>query len=119
MRVLGVGDDHALAALYRRLIEEGHALRVSVAHAESQDVMTGLVERCGPDWRSQLPWIRGAGRDGLVIFETAHHGAEQDALRNEGFHVVGGSALGDRLEEDRDRGLLRLVDSSAWNGSDS
>lgn len=109
MRVLGVGDDHSLGALYLRLLEEGHALRVSVAHAESEDVMAGLVERCGADWRAQLPWIRAAGREGLIVFETAHHGVEQDALRAEGFHVVGGSALGDRLEEDRAHGqnLLR------------
>ncbi|MCC2658111.1 MAG: phosphoribosylglycinamide synthetase [Panacagrimonas sp.] len=108
MRVLGVGDDHSLAALYLRLIEEGHALRVSVAHAESQDVMAGLVERCGADWRAQLPWIRAAGDEGLIVFETAHHGAEQDALRAQGFHVVGGSALGDALEEDRERGQTLL-----------
>ena len=111
MRVLGVGDDHCLGALYLRLIEEGHDLRVSVAHAESQDVMAGLVDRCGADWRAQLPWIRAAGREGLIVFETAHHGAEQDALRAEGFHVFGGSAFGDRLEEDRQRGqdLLQEV----------
>ena len=108
MRILGIGDDHCLGALYLRLIEEGHALRVSVAHAESQDVLAGLVERCGADWRSQLPWVRAAGREGLIVFETARHGAEQDALRAEGFQVVGGSAFGDRLEEDRERGQRLL-----------
>ena len=111
MRVLGVGDDHCLASLYLRLIEEGHEVRASVAHAESQDVMSGLVPLCGADWRAQLGWIRGAGREGVIVFETAHHGAVQDALRSEGFHVVGGSAFGDRLEEDRAYGqdLLRVL----------
>jgi phosphoribosylamine---glycine ligase len=108
MRVLGVGDDLCLGALYLRLIEEGHEVRVSVARAESQDVMAGLVEHCGPDWRAQWGWVRAAARDGLIVFETAHHGVEQDALRAEGFHVVGGSALGDRLEEDREGGQALL-----------
>jgi phosphoribosylamine---glycine ligase len=108
VRVLGIGDDHCLGALYLRLIEEGHAVRVSVAHPESQDVMAGLVERCGADWRAELDWVRAAGGDGLIVFETARHGAEQDALRAEGFHVVGGCAFGDRLEEDREYGQRLL-----------
>lgn len=108
MRVLGVGDDHCLAALYLRLIEEGHTVRVSVAHRESQDVMAGLVERCGSAWRAQLPWIRAAGDEGLIVFETAHHGRDQDSLRAQGFHVVGGSGMGDRLEDDRECGQALL-----------
>lgn len=111
MRVLGVGDDLCLASLYLRLKDEGHDVRVSVAHADSHDVMAGLMERCGADWRAQLEWARGAGKEGLIVFETARHGAEQDALRADGFHVVGGSALGDRLEEDRAYGqnLLQML----------
>jgi phosphoribosylamine--glycine ligase len=55
------------------------------------------------DWRAALPWIREAGPDGIILFENVAggRGALQDALRAEGYNVVGGSAYGDRLEGDR------------------
>ena len=63
-------------------------------------VFVGMVERTA-DWRADLPWIREAGEDGIIIFETAHHGVLQDDLRRSGFQVIGGSSWGDRLEGDR------------------
>lgn len=100
MRILGVGDDHCLGDMYRRLLLEGHEVRTYVACPESHRVMAGIVERC-EDWRAELDWVRAAGDQGLLIFETAHDGETQDQLRREGFQVIGGSAWGDRLESDR------------------
>lgn len=110
MRVLGIGEDHCLGDLYRRLGEEGHEVRVHVACAESHGVMAGLVTRC-EDWHAQLDWIRGADKDGVIVFETACHGEVQDQLRRDGFQVIGGSAWGDKLESDRAYGQQVMRDA--------
>lgn len=86
--------------MYLRLIAEGHEVRVHMSDENSSDVMQGMISFV-PDWQSQLQWVREAGRDGIIVFETATHGDAQDHLRGEGFGVVGGSGLGDRLESDR------------------
>jgi phosphoribosylamine--glycine ligase len=67
-----------------------------------------MVERTA-DWHGELRWIRQAGREGAIIFETADHGDVQDRLRREGYQVIGGSAFGDRLESDREFGQRQLA----------
>jgi phosphoribosylamine--glycine ligase len=102
MRFLGIGDYCDLSALYLRLIEEGHDVRVHIADPLCSDILEGLLTRVA-DWRSQLEWIREAGEEGIVLFESSTHrrGELQDELRRDGIHVVGGCAWGDRLENDR------------------
>ncbi len=99
MRVLGVGDSNDLGALYLRLDAGGNDVRVHVRHVESRDVLQGML-RQSTDWREDLAWVR-ADPDGVVVFEETGWGETQDALRRDGFRVVGGSAVGDRLELDR------------------
>src|SRR3546814_5728399 len=103
MRFLGIGDDNSLGDLYRRLMAEGHEVRVCIGDARYHGSLANLVDRVG-DWRAALPWIREAGPDGILLFETAHEGALQDELRRAGYNVIGGSAYGDRLENDRSFG---------------
>jgi phosphoribosylamine--glycine ligase len=103
MRFLGIGDDASLGDMYLRLAAAGHEVKVHVADADAGDTLRGYLQRTA-DWRQELPWVRAAGRDGIVIFEHAHLGAAQDALRGDGFNVIGGSAFGDRLETDREFG---------------
>jgi phosphoribosylamine--glycine ligase len=110
VRFLGVGDTVDLGDMYLRLQSSGHEVRVHAADSEAHDVMRGML-RFTDDWRNELDWVREAGVDGAILFETASVGEAQDELRRDGFNVIGGSALGDRLENDREYGqsVLRGV----------
>jgi phosphoribosylamine--glycine ligase len=102
MRFLGVGETCDLGALYLSLQAEGHEVRVFVSEPEARGTLAGLVERSA-DWRADLEWLRATPDHGVILFESVSEGfgALQDSLRRDGFHVIGGSAYGDRLENDR------------------
>ena len=57
MRFLGIGDAADLAALYIRLAEDGHDVKVFIGNALCQDTLGGLVCRTS-NWRSELAWVR-------------------------------------------------------------
>lgn len=103
MRILGIGESNDLAAMYGGMQARGHEVRVFVSDTASHGVFSGMLTRTD-DWQQELGWVRQAGPAGLILFETANHGALQDALRADGFQVIGGSALGDRLEAEREYG---------------
>jgi phosphoribosylamine--glycine ligase len=103
MRFLGIGEYNDLAAMYQGLAARGHEVRVYVGDPACHDVFGGMLERVA-DWRAELDWLREAGEDGVALFESAVDGLAQDELRRDGFQVIGGSALGDRLEADREFG---------------
>ena len=102
MRFLGVGDCADLAALYLRLAEEGHEVKVFIGHPLCQDTLAGLIDRVA-DWEAELDWVRAARSEGCILFENvgAGRGELQDRLRCDGFNVIGSSAYGARLENDR------------------
>lgn len=100
MRILGIGDYLSLGDLYLRLSRQGHAVRVYVQEIEAHGIFAGMLDRVS-DWRTQLDWIREAGSEGCIVFESAAKGALQDQLRRDGLRVIGGSAWGDRIENDR------------------
>ncbi len=111
MRFLGVGETNDLGDMYLRLIARGHEVRVYMSDPASEGVMQGMFSFTD-DWRNELEWIRAAGDEGMILFEGVSDGKTQDELRANGFHVIGGSALGDRLETDRAFGqdFLRQAD---------
>ncbi|MGZ8282894.1 MAG: hypothetical protein ACXWUN_08080 [Allosphingosinicella sp.] len=102
MRFLGVTETCDLGALYMRLLAEGHEVRIAVSEEKAQGTMAGLVPRTD-DWVAELDWVCAAGDQGIILFEAVSEGfgARQDELRRDGFAVIGGSAYGDRLENDR------------------
>ncbi|HEX3895686.1 MAG TPA: phosphoribosylglycinamide synthetase C domain-containing protein [Rudaea sp.] len=106
MRFLGIGDYHSLGDMYWRLLRAGHEVRVFVGNAEAHDIFRGVVERVD-DLSRGLDWV---GRDGVIVCETATFGEQADALRADGFAVVGSSAVGDRLEIDRAFGQKVMAD---------
>lgn len=108
MRVLGITETCDLGSLYLRLIGEGHEVRVSVSEPLAATTMAGLVPRTD-DWKAELDWVRQAGPDGVILFEAVGFGSLQDDLRSDGFNVIGGSAFGDRLENDRRFALALLT----------
>jgi phosphoribosylamine--glycine ligase len=102
MRFLGIGDSCDLGSLYRRLIQGGDEVRVHIGNPLCQGTLAGIVPQT-PNWRNELGWISEAGQDGIILFENVAGGSGklQDELRAQGFNVIGGSAYGDRLENDR------------------
>ena len=107
MRILGIGNRIDLGDLYMALQREGHEVRVHAGDPAYAGCFGGLVQTV-PDWRPALDWV---GRDGIVLFEKVGRGADQEALRAQGYQVIGGSTLGDRLEYDRAFGQQALRDA--------
>ncbi len=97
MRVLFISGELIATELVSILQLEGHQVKLFIKEVALRDCCNGFVEVVY-DWEKELTWV---GKDGLIIFDDIGFGERQDALRKEGYRVVGGSAFGDRLEIDR------------------
>ena len=119
MRVLALGTRVYLGDLYLSLMREGHEVRVFASDPPSRRAFGGIIEPVA-DWRDHLGWV---GPNGVILFEGVGKGELQDQLRADGYRVIGGSALGDRLESDRAYGQSVLSHAglpTAWSqGFDS
>lgn len=100
MRFLGIGEYNSLGDMYFRLANARHEVRVFIEAPEAHEIFNGMIDRTS-DWRNELAWIKDAGTDGIILFESASKGELQDQLRRDGYHVIGGGAFGDKLESDR------------------
>ena len=107
MRILGIGSKVELGDLYVSLVREGHEVRVYAGDPTYAGCFEGILPKIA-NWEAELDWV---GRDGMILFERVGVGPQQDALRAQGYRVIGGSALGDRLEYDRAFGQQTLRDA--------
>jgi phosphoribosylamine--glycine ligase len=111
-----------LGSMYLRLRGGGHEVRVFVDDPDAREILRGMVDTVSA-WRPELEWVRQAGSEGFIVFETSSQGELQDRLRTAGFQVIGGSAYGDRLENDRAFGQkvmaeagMRVVSTHSFDG---
>ncbi|NTV40716.1 MAG: hypothetical protein HGA61_00355 [Candidatus Moranbacteria bacterium] len=100
MNILFVSKDLSGGDLCIRLKNEGHNVRLFIEDESQKSNYGGMVEKTS-DWKQNIDWV---GKDGLFVFDGIGFGKEQDTLRLDGYSVVGGSGLGDRLEHDRQYG---------------
>lgn len=100
MNVLMVSNDLSGGDLCLRLKKEGHDVRLFIEDEDQRVNYEGMVEKSF-DWKNDIEWV---GKDGLFIFDGIGYGSFQDELRSQGYSVVGGCALSDRLENDRQYG---------------
>ena len=104
MRILGLSQRLYLGDIHLTLAREGNDIRAFASDPAALRAFDGLIEPI-EDWQAGLDWV---GRDGVILAEGVRQGALQDRLRRDGYRVVGGSAYGDRLENDRDFGQAAL-----------
>lgn len=97
MRILVISYDFSGSSLCTRLAREGNEVQILLLDPEPDDSLQGIIDRA-LSLETGLDWV---GRDGLVVMDYVGMGSLQEHLRANGYAVVGGSAGGDRLEEDR------------------
>ena len=103
LKFLFIGDWALSLDLAWQVLREGHQPKIFIKDADCKDIGDHLVPK-SENWESDVAWAD------VVVFEDTGYGKAQDRLRREGKAVVGGSELGDRLEDDRDFGQQTLKD---------
>lgn len=76
---------------------EGHDVVIHIPSHEQKRIAEGIVPHVED-------WYRFIGTGHIWVFDGCTHGDLQDWLREMGEYVVGGSAMGDELENDRQAG---------------
>jgi len=100
MKVLFYSYDLLAGDVARRLVQEGHNVKLFIEDKDRRKNFEGLVEKTD-DWKKELSWV---GKNGLIVFDSVGYGALQDDLRSKGYNVFGGSEKGELLEIDRKHG---------------
>jgi phosphoribosylamine--glycine ligase len=98
MKIIIISKDGDALDLAIRLKREGHQVKIAIQEKDFSKVGSGFGLVKVRSWQNELSWV---GKEGLIIFDQTGWGKEQDALRKQGYSVVGGSEGCDRLEFDR------------------
>ena len=94
MKVLFISGELISGDLAYSLQKEGCDVRIYIQDKSVKDCFDGMLQKVHR-WRDELGWV---GKDGLIVFDDVGYGEVQDALRSDGYQVVGGSGEGDRFE---------------------
>lgn len=105
-----------------RLKDEGERVRMWIRSSDAVQIGNGLIDKVG-DFEDL---VKDATVDeDIFLFDGSGNGFVADALREQGFAVLGGSLVADRLERDRSFGLNVMTDAgisvpetykfSSWN----
>ncbi len=97
MKILFITNDFSGASLCLRLLHEGNDILAYVANSLYCQILDGLIKKVAR-LDDGVAWV---GFDGLIVVDDVGFGELQDRLRAQGYVVVGGSAGGDLLENDR------------------
>jgi len=100
-KFLFISETGLIGDLAYTVKNEGNEVRYYIHSKADKDVSDGFVEKTD-DWESLKDWAD------VIVFDDVGFGAVAERLRKEGKRVVGGTALSDRLELDRDFGQEQL-----------
>ena len=104
LKLLFVGDWGLSLDVAWQCIREGHQAKMFIKDPDCKDIGDNILPK-SEDWQADVAWAD------VVVFEDVGYGKHQDRLRKEGKPVVGGSDLGDKLEDDRALGQSALKES--------
>ena len=100
MKILFISKDLIAGNLAYLLKKEGHDVRLFINEKGRRGNFTNLVHKINTI-KAGISWV---GKEGLIVFDDVGYGKMQDRLRSQGYLVVGGSELGDKLELNREFG---------------
>ncbi|MFA6305071.1 MAG: hypothetical protein WCV73_00680 [Patescibacteria group bacterium] len=100
MRVLFISGELIAGDIAYRLKQEGCDVKLFIEDKSRKDCFDGMVKKTN-DWQKELKWV---GKKGLIIFDDVGYGKIQDYLRKDGYKVMGGCEIGDKMERDREFG---------------
>jgi len=84
-----------------RLVQEGHPVRMWIRSPDAKSVGDRIVSKVG-DFEDLI--VDALPDNDVFIFDVSGNGVFADYLHQNGFPVLGGSVLADRLERDREFG---------------
>lgn len=98
MKILLISKDCNAATISYKMKQEGCNVKLYIESKILRGVLDNLIPKTD-NWRKELNWV---GKDGLIVFDDIGYGKTQEQLRKQGYSVIGGSSLGDKLESDRE-----------------
>jgi len=99
---LFVSLDALISDIAWKVRQEGHNVKYFIEEKGERDVGDGFVEKVG-NWKREAGWA-----DVIVFDDVLGEGKKAQKLREQGKHVVGGTAYTDMLEDERAFGQQEL-----------